>query len=171
MLVGERKLVGGGAATSLIKKNAAELRSAFEEAVKTEAIDPKDTSTSNDSVLNIPRYARVNTLKTSVEDAVQALIADGFRLVDFDSVVGSSPPNTGPSPRIFARDRTLDDVLLFPHRTDLHDHPLVCGAQLRLQDKASCFPAHVLLGGGRGEAVAFGGGSSPKCRRSVASTA
>jgi len=33
---------------------------------------------------------------------------------------------------------------VFGSGTDLHDHPFVTNGQAILQDKASCFPAHVL---------------------------
>ena len=153
LLVAKRKLVGGGAATAFIKGNADKLRTAFDEAVKVEGLVPNETENSNNDAVNIPRYARVNTLVATVQDTVEALVADGFRLVGFDEVIQAAFSAANPTPRIFARDITLDDVLLFPHSLDLHDHPLVLGAQLRLQDKASCFPAHVLLGGGHGERV------------------
>lgn len=48
----------------------------------------------------------------------------------------------------------MPGLLVLPPGTDLHDHPLVQGGSLVLQDKASCFPALALVGPASG----FGGG-------------
>ncbi|XP_061592561.1 probable 28S rRNA (cytosine-C(5))-methyltransferase [Cololabis saira] len=88
----------------------------------------------------LPRYARVNTLKTTVEDAVDYLKRDGFnylgeavRLTDLDLKQKS-----------FVRDLHLPEVLVFPPKTDFHDHFLYKAGHIILQDKASCLPAHLL---------------------------
>jgi len=70
------------------------------------------------------RYARVNTLKTTL-DAVELFLARG----------GLKP----------TRDEHVPDLLAFPPNTDLHDHPLVKDGRLILQGKSSCFPALALL--------------------------
>jgi putative methyltransferase len=71
-----------------------------------------------------PRTARVNTIKLpSINQALLCL-----------------QPHY-PSVHI---DQHLNDVLIFPPKTDLHDHPMVMVGQLILQSKASCMPAHVM---------------------------
>ena len=43
------------------------------------------------------------------------------------------------------KDEHIPNVVMFPHGTDLHAHPLVKQGHLILQDKASCLPAAVLF--------------------------
>ncbi|XP_051281038.1 probable 28S rRNA (cytosine-C(5))-methyltransferase [Dicentrarchus labrax] len=88
----------------------------------------------------LPRYARVNTLKTTVEDTVDYLKRDGFsylgqasRLDDFTLKEKS-----------FVRDMHLPELLVFSPKTDFHDHFLYKAGHIILQDKASCLPAFLL---------------------------
>ena len=72
-----------------------------------------------------PRYVRVNTLKTSIPDAMATLSRE--YAVEVDAL--------------------LPELLLLPPGTDLHDHPLVTSSACVLQDKSSCFSAHALAAG------------------------
>ncbi|CAM9400501.1 unnamed protein product [Chrysoparadoxa australica] len=74
--------------------------------------------------LIFPRYARVNLLKTQVDEALEQLRADGL-----DAKV----------------DALIPTLLALPAGTELHDHPMVVSGALILQDKSSCFPAEALL--------------------------
>ncbi|XP_068759365.1 28S rRNA (cytosine-C(5))-methyltransferase-like isoform X1 [Montipora capricornis] len=78
----------------------------------------------------IPRYVRVNTIKTSMEHVIQHFKESGYEQANQTNVHS-----------IFCH----ADVLVFPSGTDLHDHPLYVNGEILLQDKASCIPAHVLL--------------------------
>ncbi|XP_070695781.1 28S rRNA (cytosine-C(5))-methyltransferase [Pempheris klunzingeri] len=89
---------------------------------------------------SLPRYVRVNTLKTTVEDAVDYLKRDGFpylgqacRLDDF-TLKG----------KVFVKDLHLPELLVFSPKTDFHDHFLYKAGHIILQDKASCLPAYLL---------------------------
>ncbi|XP_069549928.1 28S rRNA (cytosine-C(5))-methyltransferase [Brachyistius frenatus] len=88
----------------------------------------------------LPRYVRVNTLKTTVEDAVDYLKRDGFsylgeawRLEDFSL-----------KEKVFVKDLHLPELLVFSPKTDFHDHFLYKAGHIILQDKASCLPAYLL---------------------------
>jgi len=89
----------------------------------------------------LPRYVRVNLLKSTVDEVVEYFQKnDGFKLL---------PPAEGKElahfkPKTFRKDFHLKDLLVFPSNSDFHDHPLYLNGTLILQDKASCFPAHVL---------------------------
>ncbi|XP_032286703.1 probable 28S rRNA (cytosine-C(5))-methyltransferase isoform X3 [Phoca vitulina] len=79
----------------------------------------------------VPRFVRVNTLKTSLDDAVDYFKRQGFSY-------------QGRASRCFLLDPLLPELLVFPAQTDLHDHPLYRAGHLILQDKASCLPAALL---------------------------
>lgn len=70
------------------------------------------------------RYVRVNTLKINIKDKCLEQLIKTFGAV---------------------ADEHIPNVLVFPPTTDLHDHELVKRGCLILQDKASCFPAHILM--------------------------
>ena len=92
----------------------------------------------------LPRYARVNTLKLEVKDAVRTLCDAGWQLCEPPTsaarsgavpiAVADSPPDPG----CFWLDPHVADLLVFPPHTELHAHSLVASAGLILQDKASC---------------------------------
>ncbi|KAI9275408.1 S-adenosyl-L-methionine-dependent methyltransferase [Sporodiniella umbellata] len=108
-------------------------------------IKVKKGVTSNDDLVSqkvkdavlIPRYARVNEHKITVGKAIKAFEKEGFTLVDHPEDLKELQPKQ------FCVDRHLYDMLVFHQRTDFHDHTLYKSGQIILQDKASCFPAHV----------------------------
>ncbi|KAI8991385.1 S-adenosyl-L-methionine-dependent methyltransferase [Mycotypha africana] len=89
-----------------------------------------------DAIL-IPRYARVNEHKTTVEKAVESFQKEGYLLVEYPEDLRNLKTNE------FCLDRHLRDMLVFHPRTDFHAHALYLSGDIILQDKASCFPAHV----------------------------
>lgn len=117
--------------------------------------------------LQLPRYARVNTLKLSVEELVSRLrrSAEARKRArdaedsDGDAAASSHPQQQKGDKRAtrrassrphrplpeFTHDPVVPHVLVFPPGTDLHAHPAVRSGQLILQDRASCLPAAVLL--------------------------
>ena len=88
---------------------------------------------------DVPRYVRVNTLKVEVEDVITELIKNGF---GFPSSSPSSPSSS--TSLSISKDPHVPNLLLLPPSSDLHEEALLKGGKIILQDKASCFPAHVL---------------------------
>lgn len=88
----------------------------------------------------LPRYVRVNTLKTTVEDAVDYLKRDGFSYLGQASTLD----DFNLKQRHFVRDMHLPELLVFSPKTDFHDHFLYKAGHIILQDKASCLPAYLL---------------------------
>ncbi|KAM4737199.1 28S rRNA (cytosine-C(5))-methyltransferase [Anableps anableps] len=88
----------------------------------------------------LPRYVRVNTLKTTVGDTVDYLKRDGF------SYLGQAMKldNLNLKNKDFVMDLHLPEILVFPPKTDFHDHFLYKAGHIILQDKASCLPAYLL---------------------------
>ncbi|XP_022357691.1 probable 28S rRNA (cytosine-C(5))-methyltransferase isoform X1 [Enhydra lutris kenyoni] len=89
----------------------------------------------------VPRFVRVNTLKTSPDDAVDYFKRQGFSYQGRASSLGELRALKG---KCFLLDPLLPELLVFPAQTDLHDHPLYRAGHLILQDKASCLPAMLL---------------------------
>ncbi|KAI7898382.1 S-adenosyl-L-methionine-dependent methyltransferase [Cokeromyces recurvatus] len=85
----------------------------------------------------IPRYVRVNEHKLSVEKAVQTFQKEGYVLINYPEKLDILKPKE------FCVDAHLHDMLIFHPKTDFHAHPLYVSGHIILQDKASCFPAHV----------------------------
>ncbi|XP_045913587.1 probable 28S rRNA (cytosine-C(5))-methyltransferase [Micropterus dolomieu] len=90
--------------------------------------------------VQLPRYVRVNTLKTTVEDAVDYLKRDGFSFLG----QASGLDDLTLKGRHFVRDMHLPELLVFSPKTDFHDHFLYKAGHIILQDKASCLPAYLL---------------------------
>jgi putative methyltransferase len=88
---------------------------------------PAHVTASEAAAARQPRCVRVNTLRTTVADALSHL--------------RGSEPGGGAEVRL---DEVLPDVLLLPPGTDMHSHPLVTAGALILQTRGSCMAAHAL---------------------------
>ncbi|XP_037670314.1 LOW QUALITY PROTEIN: 28S rRNA (cytosine-C(5))-methyltransferase [Choloepus didactylus] len=89
----------------------------------------------------VPRFVRVNTLKTCSDDAVDYFKRQGFSYQGRASSLDDLRALKG---KCFLLDPLLPELLVFPAQTDLHEHPLYQAGHLILQDKASCLPATLL---------------------------
>ena len=93
----------------------------------------------------LPRYARMNPLRSTMTATLSTLRAEGWECT------AAPPPESaefaaGPAaPNVVWLDPHVPTLLTFRHGTDLHAHELVVSGALLLQDKASCFPATALL--------------------------
>nr|XP_042713648.1 28S rRNA (cytosine-C(5))-methyltransferase isoform X2 [Chrysemys picta bellii] len=91
--------------------------------------------------LQVPRYVRVNTLKTCKDDVVDYFKRQGYsylgraaRMEELSSLSGKQ----------FLLDPHLPELLVFPPQTDFHENRLYIAGHIILQDKASCLPAFLL---------------------------
>ncbi|XP_076997039.1 28S rRNA (cytosine-C(5))-methyltransferase isoform X2 [Tamandua tetradactyla] len=89
----------------------------------------------------VPRFVRVNTLKTCSDDTIDYFKRQGFSYQGRASSLDDLRALKGKS---FLLDPLLPELLVFPAQTDLHEHPLYQAGHLILQDKASCLPAMLL---------------------------
>ncbi|XP_041377774.1 28S rRNA (cytosine-C(5))-methyltransferase-like [Gigantopelta aegis] len=87
---------------------------------------------------SLPRYVRVNLLNTTVQDVLATFEAEEWKQNTSCSNISKLKEDE------FMVDPVLPDVLIFPPRTELHDHDLYHSGSIVLQDRASCFPAHIL---------------------------
>ncbi|KPA85287.1 hypothetical protein ABB37_01628 [Leptomonas pyrrhocoris] len=130
--------------------------------------DGASSSSATTGSLRLPRYARVNTLKISVEELVSRLrrsaearkrardeggdegaVAEPAANKNGEDTGKRTPHRASSKPHRslpeFTQDPIVPQLLVFPPGTDLHAHPAVRSGQLILQDRASCIPAAVLL--------------------------
>ncbi|KAM9370747.1 LOW QUALITY PROTEIN: 28S rRNA (cytosine-C(5))-methyltransferase [Phaethornis superciliosus] len=89
----------------------------------------------------LPRYVRVNTLKTCVEDVIDFFKRQGY---SYQGKAESMEELRAISKKKFALDLHLPELLVFPSQTDFHDNLLYTSGHIILQDKASCLPAFLL---------------------------
>uniref|UniRef100_A0ABI7WDI0 SAM-dependent MTase RsmB/NOP-type domain-containing protein n=1 Tax=Felis catus TaxID=9685 RepID=A0ABI7WDI0_FELCA len=84
----------------------------------------------------VPRFVRVNTLKTCCDDAVDYFKRQGF---SYQGRASSLEDLRALKGKCFLLDPLLPELLVFPAQTDLHDHPLYQAGHLILQDKIFAF--------------------------------
>ncbi len=155
LLLGNRKITGGGAGPRLVKENKQKLAEALASMLQRRGAScalellPESERQS----IALPKYARVNTFRSSVDEVAQTLAAAGWRETEYEIFLqtidaeaqrsaasgraSAAPREHAETVRAFARDKHLDDVLLFPPGAVLkHDDPLLTSCRLRLQDKA-----------------------------------
>ncbi|KAM4760053.1 28S rRNA (cytosine-C(5))-methyltransferase isoform 1-T1 [Cyanocitta cristata] len=89
----------------------------------------------------VPRYVRVNTLKTCVDDVIDFFKRQGYTYLGKAASVEELKALSG---KKFLLDLHLPELLVFPAQTDLHDNLLYTSGHIILQDKASCLPAFLL---------------------------
>ncbi|KAJ3119902.1 S-methyl-5-thioribose-1-phosphate isomerase [Nowakowskiella sp. JEL0407] len=88
--------------------------------------------------ISLPRYVRVNTLKTTTVNVLNQFAKEGFKIEEPTSNLQHLPPKT------VRQDFHFPDIIVLPDNTDLHDHILTKNGEIILQDKASCFPPFAL---------------------------
>ena len=169
LLFGSRKMIqGGGALKGAILRERKHLESALNTHMTEVGV------TSHKELLperlrgkggaKLPRYARVNTVKTTVQhvldefDPIKRAVAKAERTRLWHAA--NHGGNTTSKKKVKKKEKkkstantkeqqpTVDphirNLLRFPPGRDLHDHPLVNSGALILQDKSSCFSAQVL---------------------------
>ncbi|XP_054857162.1 28S rRNA (cytosine-C(5))-methyltransferase [Eublepharis macularius] len=89
----------------------------------------------------VPRYVRVNTLKTHLDDVVDYFKRQHY---SYQGKAGSMEEVSSLSGKKFFLDPHIPELLIFPPQTDFHDNQLYVAGHIILQDKASCLPAFLL---------------------------
>lgn len=89
----------------------------------------------------LPRYIRVNTLKTNAENVIDYFKRQGYAYLGRASSLQELGRLSG---KQFLMDLHLPDILVFPPRTDFHKNYLYTAGHIILQDKASILPAFLL---------------------------
>ncbi|XP_063461975.1 28S rRNA (cytosine-C(5))-methyltransferase isoform X3 [Pan paniscus] len=84
----------------------------------------------------LPRFVRVNTLKTCSDDVVDYFKRQGFSYQGRASSLDDLRALKG---KHFLLDSLMPELLVFPAQTDLHEHPLYRAGHLILQDRIFAF--------------------------------
>ncbi|KNE70732.1 hypothetical protein AMAG_15483 [Allomyces macrogynus ATCC 38327] len=97
----------------------------------------------------LPRYVRVNTLRTTVAKAVKEfqrtkIVRKGVETQTVWKYGGAIDDWKSMAPDTFYQDLHLPELLVFPPSTDFHLDTQYKSGSIVLQDKASCFPAFIL---------------------------
>ncbi|KAG8122878.1 hypothetical protein E2320_018278 [Naja naja] len=143
LLIG-KGLRGGGRGKALVLKHHARLQAELARLKVQKKVSRNEDllppAGESDKALQIPRYVRVNSLKTCVDDVVDYFKRQGYsyqgKAASMEEVILSR--------KKFLLDLHLPDLLIFPPQTDLHENQLYQAGHIILQDKASCLPAFVL---------------------------
>ncbi|KAI9345555.1 S-adenosyl-L-methionine-dependent methyltransferase [Obelidium mucronatum] len=88
----------------------------------------------------LPRFARVNTLITTMEDVLSALKKIGYTHITYEDGMDSGKLK----PKTVTNDPHIPNLLVLPAASDFHNNELLLKGHIILQDKASCFPAFIL---------------------------
>jgi 16S rRNA C967 or C1407 C5-methylase (RsmB/RsmF family) len=146
LLIGETKtIVGGGGVKKALMSQENKLRTTFVRmkiaagVKEDEELLPREIR----FTAQLPRYARVNTLRSTVSSVSSVLTSEGFEARKERFEHGKITWLPG-SEKMFYIDAHIPHLLVFSPGTDLHDHFLVRSGQLILQDKASCMTAAAL---------------------------
>ncbi|XP_006889853.1 PREDICTED: putative methyltransferase NSUN5 [Elephantulus edwardii] len=145
LLMGQGFRGGGGRWKAVLARHQARLKAELARLKVQRGVsrneDLLELGSKSDPATQIPRYVRVNTLKTCADDAVDYFKRQGFSYQGRASSLEDLRTLKG---KHFLLDPLLPELLVFPAPTDLHEHPLYQAGHLILQDKASCLPAMLL---------------------------
>ncbi|KAA8894193.1 S-adenosyl-L-methionine-dependent methyltransferase [Sphaerosporella brunnea] len=95
-----------------------------------------------EAAAKIPRWVRVNALKTTLSDVLKAGFAEYMEVAELKSLLDAAA--TAKNARVYYKDPIVENLLAFPPAIDLIAHPLYKSGALILQDRSSCLPAHLL---------------------------
>ncbi|KAM4820718.1 28S rRNA (cytosine-C(5))-methyltransferase [Thomomys bottae] len=145
LLLGKGFRGGGGRWKALLDRHQARLKAELARLKVQRGVsrneDLLEAGSKPGSAPQVPRYVRVNTLKTCSDDAVDYFKRKGF---SYQGRACSLEDLRALGGKHFLLDPLLPELLVFPAQTDLHEHPLYLAGHLILQDKASCLPAVLL---------------------------
>lgn len=89
-----------------------------------------------------PRWIRINTLRTTVDEQLQTTFSNYKQVDSLDQIIGSASSNN--CQNILYRDRHIPGLLALPITSDVQTSHAYHDGLIILQDKASCFPAYML---------------------------
>ena len=92
----------------------------------------------NSDVFAYPRWVRINNLRTTLDDQFHTTFSAYQQVDTLNELV--------PGRKVLYVDPHIPDLLAVPHGVDFTSSAAYKRGEIILQDKASCFPAYLLLG-------------------------
>ena len=89
-----------------------------------------------------PRWVRVNTLRSSLDEQLDTTFAEYQHVTSLEEVLSASK-NSSVTRRLYI-DETIPYLIALPPSTNVSTLPAYQNGLIILQDKASCFPAYLL---------------------------
>uniref|UniRef100_A0A6P7GQY4 Probable 28S rRNA (Cytosine-C(5))-methyltransferase n=1 Tax=Diabrotica virgifera virgifera TaxID=50390 RepID=A0A6P7GQY4_DIAVI len=120
---------------------------AYEQIFKAHLSDSTVTEIEHKDKGNKPRYVRINTLFSNLDEAVESFREDGWvlnRFLNKNDYNGFLEIISSLKEGEFMIDIHVPNLLVFPPKTEFYRHPAYKNGSIILQDKASCLPVHVL---------------------------
>eukprot|EP00061_Rhincodon_typus_P018556 g47770.t1 len=126
----------GGSWKALIMKHRSQLKSALARLkVKRKVSRNEDlieTKASSKEACQLPRYVRVNLLKSNTEDVIDYFKREGYTYLGQATSIADLRQL---DQKQFISDLHLSELLVFHSKTDLHEHFLYTAGHIILQDK------------------------------------
>ncbi|CAB3403933.1 unnamed protein product [Caenorhabditis bovis] len=99
----------------------------------------------NEKKIEIPRYARINTLKWTHDEALEALKTDSWKIKEIVNLEKYAEEVSSMQEDEVFVDPHVENLLIFPPKIqNFHEYWMVEERYIILQDKASCLPAFLL---------------------------
>jgi len=142
LLFGKKVIEGGGKIKKLLLKYEASFVEVLNRhKIKCGVSDVRDllpTHIVDDghSAVVLPRYVRVNLLKTTVQNVIEVFEKEGYTILASEEA-SKYLVHEFPSEKSIKRDSDIHSLLLFPPKTNFSQHPLLKMGHIILQDKAS----------------------------------
>ncbi|KAJ5622660.1 hypothetical protein N7528_005892 [Penicillium herquei] len=91
-----------------------------------------------------PRWVRVNNIRSSLEEQLKTTFASYRRVESLAELAPEGDDRT--ARQLLYMDPHIPDLVAVPYGADFTSSPAYKNGEIILQDKASCFPAYLLLG-------------------------
>ncbi|KAJ5676472.1 uncharacterized protein N7477_002105 [Penicillium maclennaniae] len=93
-----------------------------------------------------PRWVRINNIRSTLEDQLSTTFSSYKRVDTLAELATDDDDDDRNSRKLFYMDPNIPDLVAVPFGADFTSSPAYKNGEIILQDKASCFPAYLLLG-------------------------
>lgn len=93
-----------------------------------------------------PRWVRVNNIRSTLEDQLSTTFSSYKRVDTLAELATEDDDDDRNSRKLLYMDPNIPDLVAVPFGADFTSSPAYKNGEIILQDKASCFPAYLLLG-------------------------